>query len=68
MKITRRNLAGLMTAAVVAAPQAAVSQSPPASADPDDATAARAALKANLETLAKAEVPIATEPATQFRA
>ena len=62
-KLTRRELATavLSTAAAQAMPQA------PATAD-EELKAARDRLKAAGDTLAKQAVPMATEPAFQFRA
>jgi hypothetical protein len=80
MQITRRKLATAVAAAmpfVGAAPllaQTVVPQTPPASpqtppASPDDELkAARDRLKANGDTLAQQTVPMATEPAFQFKA
>jgi hypothetical protein len=73
MQITRRKLAAAVAAAVPlvgAAPllaQTVVPQTPPASPD-DELKAARDRLKANGDTLAQQTVPMATEPAFQFKA
>jgi hypothetical protein len=67
-KITRRTLAALAApaaASVFAAP-GGKAQTPAASADPLEAAKAR--IKANTETLAKAAVPMELEPAFQFKA
>ena len=62
MKITRRNLAVL---ALTPATRALPAQAPPA----DDLDAlARSQSRANSETLAKVKIPMATEPAFQFKA
>ncbi len=66
MKLTRRKLATLLTA--TAAVVQAAPQAPTPATEPDDATAARAAMKANLNTLANTKLPITIEPATQFKA
>jgi hypothetical protein len=63
MKLTRRQLA----AAVVSA--TAMAQTPQTPARPaDELQAARERIKANGETLARQEIPMATEPAFQFKA
>jgi len=65
MKITRRKLA----AAALSTPAAALAQlrRAPAATD-DDLKAARDRLRSNAEALAKENVPMATEPAFQFKA
>jgi hypothetical protein len=65
MKLTRRELP-----AALVAPAAAMAQAP-APAPPaggDDLKAAREQTRRTGETLAKFEVPMATEPAFQFKA
>lgn len=65
MAVTRRSLARMMAAAAAAA-QAGVSQTaPPANADMQ---AARDQMRANAEQIAKVKLPMATEPAFQFKA
>jgi hypothetical protein len=63
MKLTRRQLASALVSA------AALAQTPPAPpATPDEELkAARARISANGAALAKQEVPMATEPAFQFK-
>jgi hypothetical protein len=63
-KLTRRQLATALTAA------AALAQTPtgPPAAPEDELKAARDRLKANGAALARQEVPMATEPAFQFKA
>jgi hypothetical protein len=64
MKLTRRKLATvLVSAAAMAAPQPA-----PTPAAADDLTAARDRLHANAKALANTAIPMATEPAFQFKA
>jgi hypothetical protein len=64
MKLTRRKLATvLVSATAMAAPQIAP---PPTSAD--DLTVARDRLQANARALASVPIPMATEPAFQFKA
>ena len=63
MKLTRRQLA----AAVVSATALAQTRPTPANA-PDDLQAARDRLKAAGEALAQQPIPMATEPAFQFKA
>jgi len=64
MKLTRRQLA----AAIAAAPLAPVSQGQPAGQADDPDAAARSRLKSNAEALAAVPLPMATEPAFQFKA
>jgi hypothetical protein len=62
MKLTRRQLA----AAVVSA--TAIAQTRPTPSNPaDELQAARDRIKANGDTLAQQQVPMATEPAFQFK-
>ncbi len=63
MKLTRRQLAA---AVVSATAMAQTSQTPVRPAD--ELQAARERIKANGETLAQQQVPMATEPAFQFKA
>jgi hypothetical protein len=63
MKMTRRQLA----VAVVSATAMAQTQPAPTNAV-DELQAARDRIKANSETLARQLVPMATEPAFQFKA
>ena len=67
-KITRRRLAGLLTAAATAS---AAPQSPPQPL-PANATeelaAAREQAKRNAEQIARVQLPMSTEPAAHFRA
>ena len=68
MRITRRKLAALVAPAVMgmAAPADVPAQTAAAPADPLEAAKAR--IKANTEALAKEAVPMALEPAFQFKA
>lgn len=63
-KLTRRQLATALTSA------AALAQTPsgPPATPEDELKAARDRLKANGAALARQEVPMATEPAFQFKA
>jgi hypothetical protein len=63
MKLTRRELA----AAVFTATAMAQTEQRPAN-PVDELQAARDRIKANSETLAKMQVPMASEPAFQFKA
>jgi hypothetical protein len=63
MKLTRRQLA---VAVVSATAMARTRQTPARPAD--ELQAARGRIKANGETLAQHQVPMATEPAFQFKA
>jgi hypothetical protein len=64
MKLTRRQLATALTSA------AALAQAPsgPPATPVEELKAARDRVKANGAALAKQEVPVATEPAFQFKA
>jgi hypothetical protein len=65
MKLTRRELAAVVSATAVAA---AAAQTEQRAANPDELQTARNRLAANGELLAQQEVPMATEPAFQFKA
>lgn len=71
LTFTRRALAGIAAAAALGKREAAA-QSPQASALPanpeEELTAVRAQNKANMEQIAKIALPLATEPATHFKA
>ena len=64
MKLTRRQLATALTSA------AALAQTPsgPPATPEEELKAARDHVKANGAALARQEVPVATEPAFQFKA
>ena len=64
MKLTRRQLATALTSA------AALAQTPsgPPATPEDELKAARDRFQANGAALARQEVPVATEPAFQFKA
>ena len=62
MQLTRRKLA----AAVLAPAAVALPQTPPQ--QPVELAAARQRMKDNAAALAKIEIPMATEPAYQFKA
>lgn len=62
MKLTRRQLAGM----AVAAP--ALAQTQPADSPSGADQSARDNNKRNSDTLARVEIPVATEPAFQFKA
>jgi len=64
MKLTRRKLATVLASAGVMAAQ----QPQPASTPAGDLKAARDRLQANAVALAGTPVPMATEPAFQFKA
>ena len=66
MKITRRNLAALAAAAVAASPQATVGQQP--ASGEDLMKTKRDQMQANATALAAVKVPMAVEPAFQFKA
>lgn len=65
MKISRRKLA---VSAVAAASAMAQAPAPSAESEEELLRAARAQVKNNGEALAKFKLPIATEPAFQFKA
>ena len=65
MKITRRNLAALIATAAAAPAQTPALQ--PAASD-DDLKTARDRMRANAAAVANQNVPMATEPAFQFKA
>ena len=65
MKLTRRKLAGVLVSAGATANALAGQQPPPAA--PDDLQAARDRLQANARALSAAPIPMATEPAFQFK-
>ncbi len=62
-RITRRNLVAL-----AAALPAAAQQPPAAPTSDDDLKTARQGYRNNAEQLAKVKLPMATEPATRFKA
>jgi hypothetical protein len=64
MKLTRRKLA----AALVSATAVAAQQPQPVLAPADDLKAARDRMQANAAALAATPIPMATEPAFQFKA
>jgi hypothetical protein len=63
MKLTRRQLAAAVVSATAIAQTRQTSSSPA-----DELQAARDRLKANLDAVAKQEIPMATEPAFGFKA
>jgi hypothetical protein len=63
MKLTRRKLATVLVSATAVAAQ----QPAPAPAATDDLTAARDRLQANARALGATPIPMATEPAFQFK-
>jgi hypothetical protein len=64
MKLTRRKLATVLASASAMAAQ----QPAPGPRRPDDLKAARDRLQANAAALATTPIPMATEPAFQFKA
>ena len=64
MKLTRRKLAAVALASAAAPLVAQTQSTPPA----DELQAARDRIKANGDKLAQQNVPMAVEPAFQFRA
>jgi hypothetical protein len=72
MKLTRRQLAAVVSATALSRAQslaeAQVQTEPRAAGAPDELETARGRLKANSELLAQREVPMATEPAFRFKA
>jgi hypothetical protein len=70
MKLTRRQLAAVVSATALSRAQAETqAQTEPRAAAPaDELQAARERLKANSDLMAQQQVPMATEPAFQFKA
>ena len=66
MKLTRRELAAVVSATALSAATARAQQ--PAAPPADELQTARERLKANGDLLAQQQVPMATEPAFQFKA
>lgn len=67
-KITRRALAGIISAVAAASAQQPPAL-PPLPTNPDEElTAARAVARSNYEQIAKVKLPIGTEPAVHFKA
>jgi hypothetical protein len=66
MKMTRRQLTAVVSATAISVASAQTEQRPPA--PPDELTAARERLKANSALLDRQQVPMAVEPAFQFKA
>lgn len=64
MKVTRRQLATIVSAAAIAPAQTAQRESAPT----DDLQTARDRMKATSEALAQHDLPMATEPAFRFQA
>jgi hypothetical protein len=64
MKLTRRQLAAMVSATALAEAQTAQPAAPPA----DELQAARDRMKANADALAHFQVPTSTEPAFRFHA
>jgi len=64
MKLTRRQLAALVSATALAQAQSAQ----PAAAPGDELQAARDRLKANVDALGHYDLPTSTEPAFRFEA
>jgi hypothetical protein len=67
MKLTRRTLAATLLSAA-AVPAAAQTPPPQPAADEDLIKTARDRIRANSAALANQKVPMATEPAFQFKA
>jgi len=68
MKLTRRELAAVVSATATATAIARAQTEPRAANPPDELQTARDRLKANGGLLAQQTVPMATEPAFQFKA
>jgi hypothetical protein len=67
MKLTRRQLAVLISSTAALSETQAKPQTQPPVVPVDEIEAARARLKANGAQLAQYELPMATEPAFQFK-
>jgi hypothetical protein len=68
MKLTRRELAAVVSATVTATAMATAQTEPRATNPADELQTARNRLKANGDLLAQQIVPMVTEPAFQFKA
>jgi hypothetical protein len=68
MKLTRRKLATALVSATALAAQQPPPAAQPAAAPDSDLKAARDRLQANASALAGTPIPMATEPAFQFKA
>jgi len=69
MKLTRRQLAAMVSATAIAQAQStAMAQTAQTAPPVDEVQAARDRLKANSDLLAKQDVPASTEPAFRFLA
>jgi hypothetical protein len=68
MKLTRRKLATVLVSATAMAAQQPQPAPAPATAPDNDLKAARDRLQANAAALAGTPIPMATEPAFQFKA
>jgi hypothetical protein len=66
MKVTRRKLAGMIAAGATVA--SAPAQQPASSGNDDDLRSAREQMRGNALQIAKVTLPMATEPAFQFKA
>ena len=67
MKLTRRRLAAAVLTPLAAEAIAQTQPSPPGTPD-DEIKAARDRMKSNSDTLSRQAIPMATEPAFQFKA
>jgi len=65
MDVTRRSLAQILIASAAAAPAVAA---PPQSEPDEETRSAHEALRNNAQQLSKIDLPMATEPAFQFKA
>jgi hypothetical protein len=68
MKLTRRQLAAVVSATALAEANPQAQTEPRAAGPADEMETARGRLKADSELLAQHEVPMATEPAFRFQA
>lgn len=68
MKLTRRKLAAALVSATALGAQEIQPATQPAPASDPDLKAARDRLQANASALAASPIPMATEPAFQFKA
>jgi hypothetical protein len=69
MKVNRRKTLGILAAAAVIGPHAAIAQAPPAQPASADALlqSARAGYQGDAQRIAMVKLPQSTEPAFQFR-
>jgi len=68
MRVTRRKLAQILTAAAVSTASSAAPQAPPAPSADEDLRSARADLRSNAQRIAQVKLSMSTEPPFHFKA